>query len=258
MIRSLWVLLGGAAITFFAASRVLLSVVLKRDDVFRLGHEIPQRWGGALLRWAGVKLHVEGLEYIPDDRARVIVANHESWFDIFALCAALPVQFRFVGKKELASIPIFGPAWVGSGHLAIDRGDRNSAIDTLQEGARRMKEQGLSIIVFPEGTRSADGEVRRFKKGAFMLALEAECPVVPVGIEGSRAIMQKGSFRIRKGDIHVRIGAPIELDRSDPNYRSDLLTAAQEAVEALKAGDPVPTDSRLPGGGPDPMGPAEG
>lgn len=240
MIRSLWVLLGSAVITFFAASRVLLSVVLKRDDVFRLGHEIPQRWGSAILKWAGVGLHVEGLENVPDDRARVIVANHESWFDIFALCAALPVQFRFVGKKELASIPIFGPAWVGSGHLAIDRGDRNSAIDTLQEGARRMQEQALSIIVFPEGTRSADGEVRRFKKGAFVLAIEADCPVIPVGIEGSGHIMTKGSYRIRKGDIHVRIGPAIKLDKDDPDYRGDLLDAAQDAVQALKAGSLTP------------------
>ena len=126
MIRSVWVVMAGAVVTFLYAFRVLISKWLKWDDLFFLGHDIPRRWSLTILRLAGVKVEVQGLENVPDDAPRVLISNHESWFDVFALCAVLPLQLRFVGKQELARIPVFGSAWVGSGHLAIDRGDRTS------------------------------------------------------------------------------------------------------------------------------------
>jgi 1-acyl-sn-glycerol-3-phosphate acyltransferase len=238
LIRSVWVVLAGAVATFLYAFRVLISMWLKRDDLFFLGHDIPRRWALAILRLSGAEVKAEGLENLPNDAPRVLISNHESWFDVFALCAVLPVQFRFVGKQELARIPVFGAAWVGSGHLAIDRGDRTSAIDTLQEAARQMHERDLTIIMFPEGTRSPDGELQRFKKGAFVLALEASCPIVPVGIRGSREVMPKGSFRIRRGTIEVRVGPPISTEGLAPHDRERLLEVSRAAVDALRGSDP--------------------
>ena len=104
-----------------------------------------------------------------------------------------------------------------------------------------MHERDLTIIMFPEGTRSPDGELQRFKKGAFVLALEASCPIVPVGIRGSREVMPKGSFRIRRGTIEVRVGPPISTEGLAPHDRERLLEVSRAAVDALRGSDP-PTE----------------
>lgn len=236
MIRSIWALLFGAASTAYFASRVLIAMALRSDKLWTMGHSVPTGWARSILWASGVKVEAEGLEVLEGDHPRVLVANHESWFDVFALCAVIPSAFRFVGKKELEKIPLLGPAWVGSGHLAIDRSDRNSAVDILREASQRMHETGLTIIMFPEGTRSADQELQKFKKGSFVLAIQAQCPVVPVGIEGSGRIMPKGSFRVSPGTIRVRVGAPISTEGMTAEDRDRLLRESWDAVAALKAG----------------------
>ena len=121
-------------------------------------------WSSMVLRGAGVKSVIEDAKHLGRDRGQVLVSNHQSWFDVFALAAALPVRFSFVGKKELSKVPFLGQAWEKVGHIAIDRSDHKAAIESLQ----RVNEQfraGRTIIMFPEGTRSPTGELARFKKG---------------------------------------------------------------------------------------------
>lgn len=240
MIRSAWVLAFGTLVTFVWASRVWIAVRLGSRKVDTLGHSIPRVWARNILWAAGVKVETEGMEKLQEDAPRVLVANHESWFDVFALSATLPCRFRFVGKKELGDIPIFGAAWIGSGHLAIDRSDRASAVGTLQEAARAIREKNLTIVMFPEGTRSADGSLQRFKKGSFVLAIEAQCPVIPVGISGSREVMAKGSYRIRGGTIRIRVGDPIDPTAGGLAARDALLDEAQRAVLALREPEASP------------------
>ncbi len=155
---------------------------------------------------AGVSVRVEGVENLALDGAFIIVANHESWFDVCALAGCLPIDARFAAKKELERIPVFGPAWRACGHISIDRADRASAIESMTRAGLQIKEQGLNMVFFAEGTRCSDGRLHPFKKGPFVMAIEGGVPVVPVGLVGSRAIMPKGSFRIRRGAIVVRVG----------------------------------------------------
>ncbi|HZD05534.1 MAG TPA: lysophospholipid acyltransferase family protein, partial [Longimicrobiales bacterium] len=167
--------------------------------------------------------------------------------------ASLPVDYRFVAKKELARIPIFGAAWQACGHIAIDRQDRGAAVESLGEARRQVGDASPTIVMFPEGTRSPDGALHAFKKGAFVLAIQAGVPVVPTAIIGSRAIMEKGSLKVRSGTIRVRIGEAIPVDGLTHRDRNELTSEAREAVARLRGGtgtldhggkDPDPGSSR--------------
>jgi 1-acyl-sn-glycerol-3-phosphate acyltransferase len=183
---------------------------------------------------AGVEVSVEGLENLQTEEPQIVVSNHQSWFDVFALAAGLPVRYRFVAKKELGEIPIFGKAWKSCGHVSVDRGNREAAIESLDQAWREVHEEKLTMVLFPEGTRSPDGRLKQFKKGAFVLAVQGQVPLVPVAILGSREIMAKGSMRVRKGPITLRIGPPIPTEGSTIRDRNRLLRASWNAIAALK------------------------
>jgi 1-acyl-sn-glycerol-3-phosphate acyltransferase len=197
------------------------------------------------LRVAGVELAVEGAERVDWKKASVVVANHQSWFDVFVLVAALPGRVRFVAKKELARIPIFGRAWRMCGHISIDRDDRRSAIESLDRAGERVRAESLTMTLFPEGTRSPDGRLQDFKKGAFVLALKTGLPIVPVGITGTRDIMPKGSFRVRPGRVRVRVGDPISPILVPGDGRDELRAQSRAAVALLigRPKDAGPTPS---------------
>jgi 1-acyl-sn-glycerol-3-phosphate acyltransferase len=149
------------------------------------------------------------MDHIDPGAAYVYMANHQSMFDILALLGHLPVQFRWVAKKELFRIPIFGYSMARVGYISIDRSNRQSAIQSLRAAAQRIA-QGVSVVVFPEGTRSSDGEIKPFKKGGFYLATDSGRPIVPVVIWGTRQVMPKGKLSIRPGPIVLSINKPIE------------------------------------------------
>ena len=203
----------------------------------------PRRWSSGILKAAGVRVRYENEGALPRGRPQILVANHQSWFDVFALAGTLPVDYRFVGKKELTKIPLFGPAWQVAGHYAIDRSDRQAAIASLNAVGHSMREKGHSIVLFPEGTRSPDGTLAPFKKGAFVMAINAEVPVVPIAITGSRAVMPKGKWSVRPGEIVVRIGEPIPTVGIDVDDRDQLTREAWRRVAALK-GESVAENGR--------------
>jgi len=190
-------------------------------------------WGRLMLRASGTPLHVEGLENISPDRPQIFAANHVSWFDVWALAAAIPKRYRFVAKKELARIPLFGPAWKAAGHISIDRSDRASAIKSLNEAGRLLKQDNSSVIIFPEGTRSPTGELLPFKKGAFMLALHTGVEIVPVAILGTRRILPKGGWRIRPGPIILRFGRPIATEGYGEERRDELMAEVRARIQAM-------------------------
>lgn len=195
---------------------------------------VPRRWSQALLRSAGVRVVLENPERIDPERPQILVANHVSWFDVLALAGYLPGKYRFVAKKELARVPIFGPAWQACGHISIDREDINSAIESLAVARRKLEEERPTVILFPEGTRSPSGELRRFKKGAFVLAIQTGVEVIPAAIVGSREVMRKGSWMIRTGrTIRVRFGEPLSVEGLKMEDREALTKRAREAVAAL-------------------------
>jgi 1-acyl-sn-glycerol-3-phosphate acyltransferase len=179
-------------------------------------------WGPFLIWAARAKVVVHGAENVDPARPTVYVANHQSAMDIPVAFVALPVNFRFVAKKSLSYVPLLGWYLVSGGHLMVDRGKSASAIATLEKAAARIR-QGTSILMFVEGTRSPDGRLLPFKKGPFMLAMNAAVALCPVTIEGTAQIMPKKSWKIASGQtIHVKVGAPIDVRKYSRHERERL------------------------------------
>lgn len=245
MIRTGWVFLVGFFATLYHAGNVVLRTHLWRRNLHCACDRAARRWSQKILWAAKVRVELEGVENLRTDEPQIIVSNHQSWFDVFALAAHLPVRYRFVAKRELGTVPIFGSAWRACGHVAVDRGNREAAIESLDQAWREIHEEKLTMVLFPEGTRSPDGRLKQFKKGAFVLAVQGQVPLVPVAVVGSRAIMAKGSLRVRSGTITLRIGTPIPTEGTTIRDRNRLLEASWEAIAALKGGEEVPDPTHL-------------
>ncbi len=148
-------------------------------------HIIARIWSKSILFVSGIKGEVQGLANIDPSRSYIYMSNHRSNFDIPVLLGCLPIQFRWLAKAELFKIPIFGRAMLGAGYVRIDRSNRESAFKSIDEVAAKMK-NGVSVMIFPEGTRSEDGNLRPFKKGGFIMAVDSGVPIVPVILQGTR------------------------------------------------------------------------
>jgi len=241
MIRTLWVWLIAFVFLVRYGIPILVRAARGSQRLPETCRQNPKRWSLRILRAAGVDVVLEGVEHLEATRPCVLVANHSSWFDVFALVGHLPVEYRFVAKKELESIPIFGRSWQACGHISIDRSDRSKAIQSLERVKEVMREARPAVIMFPEGTRSQTGELLPFKKGPFVLALQTGVPVVPAAIVGARDIMHKGDWRIRKGQVRVRIGAPIHVEGLEEKHREALGDAAYRAIAGLGQGAALDT-----------------
>ena len=240
MIRTFWVFLVGTLSTLFNGGNVIARTYLWRKELHCACDRAARRWARGFLWAAGVRVTLEGVENLQRDRPQIVVANHQSWFDVFALAAHLPVRYRFVAKKELAGVPVFGRAWRSCGHVSVDRGNREAAIESLDQAWKEIHEEKLTMVLFPEGTRSPDGKLKAFKKGAFVMAVQGQVPLVPVAVVGSRDIMPKGSMRVRSGAIIVRVGEPIPTEGSTLDDRDRLLQKSWDAIAALKGAGDVP------------------
>ena len=238
MLRSAWIFgVGGLFTLWYAWKVLLLSISRKPEALCRSCDSAARRWSRAVLKLAGVSVQIEGVENLPVDEAFIIIANHESWFDVWALAGFLPIDARFAAKKELERIPVFGRAWRACGHISIDRSDHASAIESMTQAGLQIKEQGLNMVFFAEGTRCPDGTLQPFKKGPFVIAIEGGAPMVPVGMVGARAIMPKGSFRMRRGNIGVRVGKPISVAGMEHADRGRLRDTVWDAVARLRGGE---------------------
>ena len=238
MLRSIWILGVGTLLTLWYATRVvLLSRFGDPKALCRSCDSVARAWSRAVLKLAGVSVRIEGAANLASDGAFIIIGNHESWFDVWALAGCLPIDARFAAKKELELIPVFGRAWRACGHVSIDRGDHDAAIESMSRAGVRIREENLQMVFFAEGTRCRDGTLHPFKKGPFVIAIEGGVPIVPVGLVGSRPIMPKGSCRIRKGTITVRIGEPISVAGMEHADRDRLRDATWDAVARLRGGE---------------------
>jgi len=219
------------AVTALYASTACLAALADRSG--RTTREIGSAWSRLLLRLLRVGVSVSGLEHVPPGPA-VYAANHASTLDIFVLFGHLPVDFRIVYKKSLSVVPLVGWAiWLG-GHLPIDRSHPFRARRSLDEAARRIRE-GTSVVLFPEGTRSPDGEVRRFKRGSFSLAIAAGVPVVPVSLVGVKAVVPHGLSSIRPGTVSVLVHPPGPVAGRSPD---DAEALAEEVRTIVASHDP--------------------
>lgn len=164
-------------------------------------------WCRAIIRISGVKLVVHNPERMSEVEGRVYVANHVSWYDIFALASTIP-RYTWIAKAELRRIPMFGRAAAAAGIVFIERDKQKAAFESYKFAAEQVK-RGRSVIIHPEGTRGRDYHLRPFKKGPFVLAIASQAPIIPTILYGTREIMPKGSFNIRGGDVHVHFLEPI-------------------------------------------------
>jgi len=207
-------------------------------------------WAKGNLWVCGVRVRVRGLERLDPHNAYLFMSNHQSQFDILALMAALDAfQLRWVAKQELRKVPVLGLCMQRTHQILVDRESRAQAVATI----RRVKEllnAGISVLFFPEGTRSKDGQLLPFKPGGFAVAVETGVPVVPVTVNGSRTIMPSGDWKIRAGEIEIVLSKPIQIDPhlNKKTAREDLRMKVQRAIAANHHSDlpsAPPVDSPL-------------
>ena len=221
-----WVILT----TFICALAAIGVSFLRKGG--NLAHLVGRFWARSVVFVSRVKVSVQGLEHIDPSATYVYMANHQSMFDILALLGYLPVQFRWLAKMELFQIPVFGYSMARVGYIGIDRSNRKSAYKSIQEAAQKIA-QGVSVVVFPEGTRSSDGQIKPFKAGGFYLALRSGRPIVPVVIFGSHHVMPKGRLRINRGQIILSINPPMETT----NYNNKNKEGLMESVRSIMKRD---------------------
>ena len=176
------------------------------DRSGNIGHWCARTWSSLILTTTGVRVTVRGGERLDPRHSYVLAANHQSIYDIPILFASIALQLRIVAKASLGSFPFLGWHLRRTGHLLVDR--KNPGADIVEK-MRRLVSAARSLIVFPEGTRSVDGKVGRFKKGSFLVAIDAGLPVVPVSISGSRHVMSKGRLMVCPGHVQLTIHEPI-------------------------------------------------
>ena len=225
MLRTLFFYLAYYPWTLIVLLLAIPISLLGQNAVHRLGI----LWGQSALLLAGLPIKVIGSEHIPQQQPVVYIVNHQSNFDIPILYAGLPLQFRWLAKKELFDIPLFGHGMRRCGYIPIDRSNRRKAMQSMNEAAQQIRD-GASVIVFPEGTRSPDGQLQEFKKGGFLIAIKAQVPVVPVAIKGSYSIMSKDSMRIHSGSIEMEIFPPIGTSGLKNADTENLQAQAREPI----------------------------
>jgi 1-acyl-sn-glycerol-3-phosphate acyltransferase len=174
------------------------------DSHGRWQHSCARAWSWLILKTSGIRLNVRGLENIPPNATVIFCSNHPSAMDIPILFVSLPVQFRFVAKRSLFNVPFLGWHLWRSGHIPIEREHRYKAIRSLDQAADRIR-AGCPVVLFPEGTRPRDDRLGAFKKGSFYLAIKSGAPVIPITINGSRAVLRPDSLHVRPGAVKVTI-----------------------------------------------------
>jgi len=181
------------------------------DPSGNTSHRISSLWARLLCKLNGIQVEITGLENIASDRAQVFVANHQGFFDIFALSGYLPVQIRWVAKASLFKIPFVGWSMKAAGYISVDRSNKKKAYQSFLATVETIK-QGNSVVIFPEGTRSEDGTIGPFKKGGHLLAVRAKAPMVPLTLIGTGSIIKKNSLIIKPGPVRIIISPPVFSD----------------------------------------------
>ena len=220
MIRTVFIYIWVILVTFVLGIAAMLTSFFSRSG--NTAHQIAHIWAKSIMTVSGVKVNISGFENINPEMSYIYMCNHQSNFDILVLLAFLPVQFRWLAKAELFKIPIFGHGMRCAGYISIDRSNQASAFQSISEAARKIK-NGVSVMIFPEGTRSQDGKIKSFKKGGFVLAVDSGVPVVPIVLKGTHAIMPKGNLRISPGPVEMEIQKPIATSDYSRESKENLM-----------------------------------
>lgn len=198
-------------------------------------HRMARVWSRILLRLGFVECRVFGVEKLDHNQSYVFVSNHASYMDTPAILSSVPLQFRFFAKQGLFRIPFLGWHLRHAGHIPVIRGDARASLKTMIEGAKIIRNRGVSLLLFPEGGRTEEG-MREFKEGAAFIAIKAGVPAVPIGLVRTREVLPMHSLVIRPGVIEVHVGDPIETSSMTSQDRVRLNDMLRErVVEMVKA-----------------------
>lgn len=208
-------------LTVFTAVFTVCTVFWKNAEFV---HKVQQFWSRSFFWLMFLPVSVDGKEHIVPGQSYVFVANHQSMFDVWLVYGWLPVIFKWLMKAELRKVPFVGTGCKAAGHIFIDRRNTKAALESLKEVEKQLV-NGVCTVIFPEGTRSLNGEVGRFKRGAFQITWDLGLPVIPLSLDGCYEVLPKGKPFVYRAPVHMHIGEPIDLKQfSDPN----------EAIEAVR------------------------
>ena len=214
------------------ATVVLCTFIIPVGLLSRTGNlafSISRLWAYTMLAVSFVRTEIKNKAKIQKGKSYIIISNHQSMYDIIALVTTLGIQFRWIIKKELLKIPVFGYALYASRNIFIDRSNTASAIESINKGFERLPE-GVSVMVFAEGTRSPDGQIQEFKKGGFIAAVQRKIPILPVTVNGSRRILPKKSLSMTPGKIQVVVGDPIDVTGYTIDTVQDLIEKTRQTI----------------------------
>jgi 1-acyl-sn-glycerol-3-phosphate acyltransferase len=183
----------------------------------------------------GLTFSIKGTEKIAAGQSYIITPNHQSFADIIAIITTFPIRFRWVVKRELLKIPFFGWALARTGAIAVDRTNRSQSVERLNQGLSLI-EEGWSVLIYPEGTRTYDGKIQPFKKGAFMMALQAGVPILPVTCNGAYQVMPRSTLMFRPGHVTVTIGDSISTESLTAENVAEVMEKTR--TEMIKNLDP--------------------
>ncbi len=222
-----WLIPAISLYTIVLGALSLASMLFDRRG--RVAHECARVWSWLILVTTGVRVHAGGKHLVAAGRSYVFVSNHQSIYDFPVLITSVPFQLRILAKASLGAFPVLGWHLRCTGHLLVDRARAGRA--TLNRVAAMIR-RGQSLIVFPEGTRSRNGRVGRFKRGVFLLAIDAGIPVVPVALTGMRHVMPKGRLMTCPGDVGIVLHDPLPTDGLS---RADATRLAEQARDIVAA-----------------------
>jgi 1-acyl-sn-glycerol-3-phosphate acyltransferase len=215
--------------TIVIGSLCVLSALMRAKDVEGGPYDyLPRTWAKIVLAVSGVRVVVHNRQRAFEGAPHIFVANHMSWYDIPALGFFLP-RAKFVAKAELFKIPVLGAAMRSVGMVPIERANRRAAFGAYDEASRRIRD-GNSVIVFAEGTRGDEYPLRPFKKGPFVLAINASAPIVPVLIYGAREVIRRGSVWVHPVKIHVHLLEPVAVEGYDYDERDELAEKVRSRI----------------------------
>ena len=225
-----WLIPAISVYTIVLGALSLASMAVDRRG--RLAHGCARLWSRLILVTTGVRVHAGGGGLVAPGRSYVFVSNHQSIYDFPVLITSIPFQLRILAKASLGAFPVLGWHLRYTGHLLVDRTRAGRA--TLNQVAAMIR-RGHSLIVFPEGTRSRDGRVGAFKRGLFLLAIDAGIPVVPVALTGTRHVMRKGMLTTRPGDVGIALHAPLSTAGLARGDAARLAERARDIIAATVA-----------------------
>jgi 1-acyl-sn-glycerol-3-phosphate acyltransferase len=226
-LRSLFLILSAAIFTCILGPPALIICLFAPTG--RWFSAFQRLWAKWLLQANGIRLGVQSLENLRPSHAYVLICNHASILDIPKILSALPFPVRFIAKRSLAWFPIFGWTLYLSGHILIDRAGIQSTWKSLKKAVSLLN-SGTSILVFPEGTRSPDGQVKEFKGGAFLLALKSQSPIAPVTISGTYQMLPRTGWCFRPGTIQIRIMEAIPTQGVPPREARPLMKRVRGTI----------------------------